>query len=60
MQKKINLTIPILYNTNSYDSIETIKSLNGYIDVYLPDFKYFNDKYAIKYSKANDYASNTI
>lgn len=58
--KKNKLTIPILYNTNSYDSIETIKSLNGYIDVYLPDFKYFNDKYAIKYSKANEYASNAI
>jgi putative pyruvate formate lyase activating enzyme len=48
--KKNKLTIPILYNTNSYDSIKTIKSLNGYIDVYLPDFKYFNNKYAIKYS----------
>ena len=58
--KKNKLTIPILYNTNSYDSLETIKSLNGYIDVYLPDFKYFNDKYAIKYSSANDYASNAI
>lgn len=58
--KKNKLTIPILYNTNGYDSIETIKSLNGYIDIYLPDFKYFNDKYAIKYSKANDYASNAI
>jgi len=58
--KKNKLTIPILYNTNGYDSIETIKSLNGYIDVYLPDFKYFNDRYAIKYSKANDYAPNAI
>jgi len=58
--KKNKLTIPILYNTNGYDSIETIKSLNGYIDVYLPDFKYFNDKYAIKYSKVNNYSSNTI
>lgn len=58
--KKNKLRIPILYNTNGYDSIETIKSLNGYIDVYLPDFKYFNDKYAIEYSKVSDYASNTI
>ena len=58
--KRNKLTIPILYNTNSYDSIETIKSLNGYIDVYLPDFKYFDDKYAIKYSNANDYSSNAI
>jgi putative pyruvate formate lyase activating enzyme len=56
--KTNNLTIPILYNTNSYDSIETIKLLNGYIDVYLPDFKYFNDKYSIKYSNVKDYASN--
>jgi putative pyruvate formate lyase activating enzyme len=55
-----NLIIPVLYNTNSYDSIETIKSLAGYIDVYLPDFKYFNDKYAIKYSNAKNYLYNTI
>lgn len=56
--KKNKLTIPILYNTNSYDSIETIKLLNGYIDVYLPDFKYFNNKYAIRYSNVDEYASN--
>lgn len=60
ISKSNGLNIPILYNTNSYDSIETIKALNGYIDVYLPDFKYFNDKYAIKYSKVNNYASNSI
>lgn len=60
ISKSNGLTIPILYNTNSYDSIETIKLLDGYIDVYLPDFKYFNDKYAIKYSKVNNYASNAI
>jgi putative pyruvate formate lyase activating enzyme len=58
--KSHNLIIPVLYNTNSYDSIETIKSLAGYIDVYLPDFKYFNDKYALKYSNAKNYLSTTI
>lgn len=58
--KSEGLTIPILYNTNSYDSVETIKLLNGYIDVYLPDFKYFSDKYALKYSKANNYAENAV
>lgn len=58
--KENNLNIPVLYNTNSYDSIETIKSLNGYIDVYLPDLKYFNNKYAVKYSNAKDYYSNAI
>jgi putative pyruvate formate lyase activating enzyme len=60
LSKNNNLVIPILYNTNSYDSIETIKSLDGYIDVYLPDFKYFNDKYALKYSNTSNYLSNAI
>ena len=41
-------------STNSIDTLDTIKALNGYIDVYLPDFKYFEDKYALKYSKAKN------
>lgn len=60
ISKANGLTIPILYNTNGYDSLDTIKALKGYIDVYLPDFKYFNDKYAIKYSKAPGYKDNLI
>lgn len=58
--KSNGLTIPILYNTNGYDSLDTIKALDGYIDVYLPDFKYYDDKYAIKYSKAPGYRENVI
>lgn len=53
--KKNGLKIPIIYNTSSYENINTIKMLNGLIDVYLPDFKYFNDEIALKYSKANNY-----
>lgn len=49
------LHIPIVYNTNSYETVETIKLLNGYIDIYLPDFKYFYDDVAYKYSKINNY-----
>lgn len=49
------LTIPIAYNSNGYENIETIRSLKGYIDIYIPDLKYFDDKYAIKYSKAPNY-----
>nr|WP_164880422.1 radical SAM protein [Clostridium manihotivorum] len=52
------LSIPILYNTNGYDSLDTIKALDGLIDVYLPDYKYFSAKYAINYSKAKDYTEN--
>lgn len=58
--KSNGLKLPILYNTNGYDTLETIKMLDGYIDVYLPDFKYFDDKNAIKYSKAPDYKKNLI
>jgi putative pyruvate formate lyase activating enzyme len=47
--------LPIVYNTNGYDSVETIKMLNGYVDIYLPDLKYFDDDIAIKYSKAPNY-----
>lgn len=55
MAKKSGLTIPVVYNSNGYENIESIKALNGYIDVYIPDLKYFNDKYAIKYSSAPNY-----
>lgn len=55
ISKKNGLTIPILYNTNSYENPSTIKALDGLIDVYLPDLKYFNDKYSIKYSNAKNY-----
>lgn len=53
--KQNGLNIPIIYNTNSYENIETIKMLNGYIDIYLPDLKYYDDEIAIKYSNAKKY-----
>ncbi len=51
------LIVPIIYNSSGYENINTIKSLNGYVDVYVPDLKYFNNKYAIKYSNAPNYFS---
>ncbi len=53
--KRRGLNIPILYNSNAYESIDTIKALSGLIDVYLPDLKYYKDKYALKYSSAPNY-----
>lgn len=53
--KQKGLTLPIIYNTNGYDSVETIRMLDGYIDVYLPDLKYFDDDIAFKYSKCRNY-----
>ena len=55
LAKKNGLTIPVVYNSSGYENVDTIKLLNGIIDVYLPDFKYYSDKYAIKYSKCKDY-----
>ena len=49
------LFLPLIYNTNSYDSVKIISLLNGIIDIYLPDFKYSDDKYAKQYSNAKEY-----
>ena len=53
--KENGLNIPIIYNTNGYENVETIKMLNGYIDVYLPDLKYYSNELSTKYSKADNY-----
>ncbi len=53
--KSKGLSIPIIYNSSGYESVDTIKSLNGYIDVYLPDFKYYFSDIAKKYSNVKNY-----
>jgi len=53
--KKQGLTIPIVYNTSSYENVEALKELNGLIDIYLADLKYFNDQYARRYSTCFNY-----
>ncbi len=49
------LKLPIVYNTSSYEKVETIRRLQGIVDIYLPDFKYMSSDIAMKYSKAKDY-----
>ena len=61
--KRNGLNIPILYNTNGYERVETIKALEGYIDVYLPDLKYYSNLLSKKYSNVDNYfevATNAI
>lgn len=53
--KSEGLSIPIVYNTSAYENVETIKALDGLIDIYLPDCKYYSDEPAIKYSHAPSY-----
>ncbi len=49
------LTIPTVYNTGGYDSVETLKLLDGFIDIYMPDMKYADPKVAQELSSAPDY-----
>lgn len=49
------LNIPIVYNTNAYDSLEVLKVLDGIIDIYMPDAKYSNNEIAVALSSAPDY-----
>lgn len=56
--KDNGLKLPIIYNSNGYENVETIRLLNGYIDIYLPDLKYFDDAISKKYSGINNYFEN--
>lgn len=53
--KEKGLTIPVVYNTSGYECAETLRMLEGYVDIYLPDFKYMDETMAGEYSKAWDY-----
>ena len=55
LAKERGLTIPILYNSSGYDSIETLRLLEGIVDIYMPDAKYSDNAAALKYSNANNY-----
>ena len=52
---KLGLNVPVVYNSNGFDSLDTLKLLDGIIDIYLPDLKYADDEYAKKYSKIDNY-----
>ena len=49
------LKIPVIYNTSSYEKVDSLKLLDGLIDIYLPDLKYAENELAKKYSKVNNY-----
>lgn len=53
--KRQGLKLPVVYNTGGYDSIELLRELDGLIDIYLPDFKYWDNDNAVKYSRAENY-----
>ena len=53
--KKNGLNLPVVYNCGGYESVETLKMLEGLVDIYLPDFKYVDSERAKRYSRAENY-----
>lgn len=58
--KAAGLTIPIVYNSSGYESLDTLRLLEGWVDIYLPDFKYYSSYYAARYSDAPDYRETAV
>lgn len=52
------LSIPVVYNSNGYDDIDTLRLLDGVVDIYMPDMKYFDDGVAEELSEVRDYTAN--
>lgn len=55
--REMGLKIPIVYNCSGYESLDSLRALDGLVDIYLPDFKYFDDELARSYSKAPGYSA---
>jgi putative pyruvate formate lyase activating enzyme len=49
------LRLPLVYNTSAYDSLESLQLLDGVVDIYMPDFKIWDSKLALRYLRAKDY-----
>ncbi len=49
------LCLPLVYNTSAYDSLHSLRLLDGVVDIYMPDFKFWDDKRSLRYLKARDY-----
>ena len=58
--KEKGLSIPIVYNSSGYENVESLKLLDGLIDIYLPDLKYYDDNLAINFSNAKNYFNTAI
>ena len=58
--KDTGLSLPIVYNTGNYETLDTLRMLEGSVDVYLPDFKYWSETPAARYSGTPDYAVHAM
>ncbi len=55
LKSEDKLKIPVVYNSNGYETADTLKTMEGLVNVYLPDIKYFSEETSLQYSKAKDY-----
>lgn len=55
LARSSGLHLPVIYNSSGYECVETLRLLEGYVDIYLPDYKYYSSYYASLYSHAKDY-----
>lgn len=53
---RLGLKLPLVYNTSAYDSMDSLRWLDGIVDIYMPDFKFFTEEHGKTYAKAKDYA----
>lgn len=60
LAREQGLSVPIVYNSSGYESVDTLKLLDGWIDIYLPDYKYYSSYYAARYSHAADYRETAV
>lgn len=60
LARKHGLQIPVVYNSSGYECVETLRLLRGYVDIYLPDYKYYSSYYATRYSHAEDYREAAV
>jgi len=56
---RLGLRLPVVYNTNAYDSVDVLKLLDGVVDIYLPDLKYSEDEAGREYSKVTEYVRHS-
>ena len=60
LAKQNGLSIPVVYNTNAYETVETIRAYEGLVDLYLPDLKYVDPRLSLRFSRAADYFDTAI
>lgn len=54
--KRQEMVLPVVYNTGGYEHVDTLRRMEGLVDIYLPDFKYMDDALGLKYSHVKDYS----